>query len=96
MVINYVKLHAEPTEGKTLDISEYKHYWFIPKIPCDNLPVKMKENEMGNQRELKGSTIMHKSSIALTQLLSKLGLLLNIRELTQKDGWKTPDGRMMK
>lgn len=60
MVINYVKLHAEPTEGKTLDISEYKHYWFIPKIPCDNLPVKMKENEMGNQRELKGSTIMHK------------------------------------
>ena len=23
-------------------------------------PVKMKENEMGNQRELKGSTIMHK------------------------------------
>ena len=23
MTINYVKLHAEPTEGKTLDISKY-------------------------------------------------------------------------
>lgn len=24
VTINYVKLHAEPTEGKTLDISEFK------------------------------------------------------------------------
>ena len=24
VTINYVKLHAEPTEGKTLDISEWK------------------------------------------------------------------------
>ena len=23
MIINYVKLHAEPAEGKTLDISKY-------------------------------------------------------------------------
>lgn len=66
MVINYVKLHAEPAEGKTLDISEYKHYWFIPKT-C---PVKMKENEMGNEKELIGSTIKHtiNSSIVLTLL----------------------------
>ena len=56
----------------------------------------MNGNEMGNEREPPGSTIMHKSSIVLTLLLSKLGLLLNIRELTQQDGWKTPDGRMMK
>ena len=37
-------------------------------------PVKMKGNEMGNEREPTGSTIMHKSSIVLTLLLSKLVL----------------------
>jgi len=63
VVINYVKLHAEPTEGKTLDISEYKHYWFIPKYHVITFPVKMNGNEMRNEREPPGSTIKHKSSI---------------------------------
>ena len=39
VTINYVKLHAEPTEGKTLDISKYMK--IIQAIAFDTLQSKI-------------------------------------------------------
>ena len=37
MVINYNKLHADPKQGKTLDLSQYHVFLCLIHLICENL-----------------------------------------------------------